>query len=268
MDRCYRDADFLRRRYVEQGQSASDIAGACDVTSSTVSRWLARHPIEREPRYKDEAWLREQYVELGRHQQDIADDCGVTTSTISHWLSRHGITDGAAYERTQCDNCGDHFRYAPALRDGVYCSNACANDQRKRQVSVDCVGCGETFERRASLDTEYCSIGCWGEDTASVPDWAKLYRGVWHKQRRRAMRRDNHRCTVCGISDDEHSRRFGRGLEVHHRVPVRLFDAWDLPIEDAHSLSNLVTVCRTHHPDAPGTTVDPDSKLPDTEDRG
>ena len=220
MDRRYRDADFLRRKYVRDRQSASD----------------------------------------------IAEDCGVTKSTVCHWLSRHGITDGTAYERGQCENCSEHFRYAPSLRDGIYCSNECANDERKRQVAVECTGCGETFERCTSLDTEYCSIGCWGEDTASVSDWAKLYRGVWHRQRRRAMRRDDHRCTVCGISDEEHAERFGRGLEVHHVVPVRLFDAWDLPVEEAHTLSNLVTVCRTHHPDAPGTTVELDSRKSDISD--
>lgn len=258
MDRRYRDASFLRRRYIDAGQSASEIAEDCGVTSSTVSRWLDRHDIRREPRYKDRDWLHEQYIEAGRRQQDIADDCGVSKSTISHWLSRHGITEGTAYERTQCANCGDYFPYSPALRDGVFCSNACANDERKRQVTVECTGCGEPFERRTSLDTEYCSMACWGEDTASVSDWAKLYRGVWHEQRRKAMRRDDYQCTVCGISDEEHRRRYGRGLEVHHVVPVRLFDNWNLPIEDAHTLSNLVTVCRTHHQDAPGTTVPPD----------
>ena len=88
MDRRYRDADFLRRRHVERGQSASDIADECGVTASTVSRWLSRHGIERDPRYKDEGWLFEQYVERGRRQQDIADDCDVTKSTISHLNQR------------------------------------------------------------------------------------------------------------------------------------------------------------------------------------
>jgi len=124
MDRRYRDADFLRRRYVDDRQSATDIAEACGVTSSTVSRWLDRHGICREPRYQDAAWLSEQYVERGRYLRDIAQECGVTKSTISHWLSRHGITDGTVYERGQCDACDEQFRYAPALRDGVYCSNA------------------------------------------------------------------------------------------------------------------------------------------------
>jgi len=56
---------------------------------------------------------------------------------------------------------------------------------------------------------------------------------------------------------EEHRERFGRGIEVHHLVPVRLFKHWDKPPEHAHILRNLVTVCRTHHPDAPGTTVEP-----------
>jgi transcriptional regulator with XRE-family HTH domain len=253
MDRRYRDASFLRRRYVIEGQSASEIADDCGVTSSTVSRWLDRHDIRRDPRYRDREWLYDQYVEQGRRQQDIADDCGVTKSTISHWLSRHGITEGTAYEWTQCANCGDRFRYAPALRDGVYCSNACANDERKRQVTVECTGCGEPFERRASLDTEYCSMACWGEDTGANHE--KFYRGCWHEQRRRAMRRDQYRCTVCGITNEAHKEQFGQELDVHHEVPVRLFESWDLPIADAHALRNLTTVCRTHHPDAPGGTV-------------
>jgi len=179
----------------------------------------------------------------------------VTKSTISHWLSRHGITDGAAYERTQCDNCGDHFRYSPSLRDGVYCSNACANDQRKRQIPVECVGCGEMFERRTSLDTEYCSIGCWGQDIRIEGDF---YCGIWNEQRRKPLERDGHECVQCGISNEEHKARFGRELDVHHRVPVRLFAKWDCHIRDAHALRKLVTYCRTHHPDAPGKTIEPE----------
>jgi len=255
VDRRYRDSKFLRTHYVEQRASATEIARECGVTSSTISRWLARHDVERKPRYKDAAWLHREYIERGRRQQEIADDWSVTTSTICHWLGRHGITDGPAYERTTCDNCGNPFRYVPSLRTGVYCSNDCANDQRKRQVAVDCTGCGETFERRASLDTEYCSMACWGDD---IRIEGEFYRGVWNQQRRKAMERDGYQCVECGISNEEHKSRFDRQLDVHHRVPVRQFAKWDLPIRDAHSLDNLVTYCRTHHPDAPGTTTEPE----------
>ncbi|WP_276249970.1 hypothetical protein [Haloarcula rara] len=206
-------------------------------------------------RYRDVDFLRRRYADADQSAGDIADDCGVTKSTISHWLSRHGITDGAAYERTQCDNCGDYFRYASSLRAGTYCSNACANDQRKRQVAVECAGCGETFQRRASLDTEYCSIGCWGQEIRTEGDF---YCGIWNEQRRKALEHDEFQCVECGISNSEHNAQFGHELDVHHRVPVRQFAKWDCPIRDAHVLRNLVTYCRTHLPDAPGSTTEPE----------
>ncbi|MFW6376734.1 MAG: hypothetical protein ACOC0F_02050 [archaeon] len=255
MTRRYRDAEFLREQYVSQRKSSRDIAEMCGTSSSTVSRWLDRHGIEREPRYKNREWLTEQYVEKRRRQQDIADECNVAKTTICHWLSRLEITDGESMETGECVVCGESFRYYPSVRDGRFCSNECSNAPRKRQVEVACPNCGETFERRQSLDTEYCSMACWGRDNRT--DTSSYYSTLWHKQREKALERDDYRCTVCGISHEEHRERFGRGVEVHHLVPVRLFKQWEKPPEHAHVLRNLVTVCRTHHPDAPGTTVDP-----------
>jgi len=255
MDRRYRDPDFLEEQYVEQQKSAAEIADLCGVSSSAVSRYLHRHGVNRSPRHQNRDWLSEQYVEEGRDQADIADDCGVATTTICHWLGKFGITDGDAYETDVCNVCGESFRYAPSLRNGLYCSNSCAHEPDKNKVEVSCAGCDKSFERWPSLDTEYCSLDCWSENTASDSDPSTLYAGIWQKRRRQAMRRDGFECVVCGISNQEHKELFGRSLEVHHEVPVRLFDAWDCPIEDAHSLRNLTTVCRTHHPDAPGSTV-------------
>jgi len=257
-DRSYRDPEYLHEQYVERRRSATSIAEECGVSASTVNRWVRRLDIERVARYQDESWLREQYLQECRDQADIAEECGVATTTICHWLARHGITDGDSFETAECATCGEQFRYYPSVRDGEFCSNECSNEPRKRRVSVVCAGCGEEYERWESHDTEYCSMSCWGEDIATVSDWAKMYRGVWHRQRRRVLRRDNFSCVVCGISDQDHKEEFGRGIEVHHIVPVRAFDAWDRPVEDAHVLRNLVTLCRTHHPDAPGTTVEPD----------
>lgn len=146
---------------------------------------------------------------------------------------------------------------APAVRDGQFCSNDCAGKPRRRRVEIERPGCGETFERRQSLDTEYCSLGCWADEYGVGV--STLYRDGWYRQRRNALQRDGYRCTVCGITNEEHDTRFGFGLDVHHIVPLRAFAKRDLPIADAHSLRNLITVCRTHHPDAPGETVEVDS---------
>jgi 5-methylcytosine-specific restriction endonuclease McrA len=258
MSRRYRDEEYLHKQYVIKGNSIPEIADDCGVSSSTISRWLEQHGIEREPKYQQREWLREEYVEKRHTQQDIADECGVAVTTICHWLSRLGITDGESMTEGTCLTCGETFQYYPSVRDGDYCSNRCAKEPQKRQVEVVCEGCGEAFSRWQSLDTEYCSMSCWSEDNFPQDKWKEMYSGVWNKRRRQAIERDNHRCTVCGVSDEEHKRRFGRGLEVHHIVPAKLFYKRDVPTEDAHMLRNLVTVCRTHHPDAPGKTVESD----------
>ena len=261
-DRSYRDREYLHEQYVERRRSAASIAEECGVSPSTVNRWLQRLDIERADRYRDESWLRKQYLQECRDQDDIAAECGVATTTICHWLARHGITDGESFETAKCETCGERFRYYPSVRDGEYCSNECSNEPRKRRVSVVCKGCGEEYERWESHDTEYCSMSCWGEDVRTTDDWRQYYRGIWHRQRRRTLRRDRFECVVCGISQAEHERQFGQGLDVHHLVPVRRFVEHDLSPEDAHALRNLVSVCRTHHPDAGGVTVEPVSEEP------
>lgn len=46
----YRDEEWLREMYVERHLSVYDIADACDVTISTISRWLNKHGIETRDR--------------------------------------------------------------------------------------------------------------------------------------------------------------------------------------------------------------------------
>jgi 5-methylcytosine-specific restriction endonuclease McrA len=167
----------------------------------------------------------------------------------------------------ECVTCGEQFRYYPSVREGQFCSIECSNEPRKRQVTVTCSGCEELFQRRQSLDTEYCSMACWRTDNVAT-GIRQYYTGEWNRQREKAIERDGYQCIVCGVGDEEHRQRFGRGLEVHHLTPVRLFNKWDKPPEHAHVLRNLVTVCRTHHPGAPGESVEPHGKdLSDVEHR-
>lgn len=69
------------------------------------------------------------------------------------------------------------------------------------------------------------------------------YEGNWPEQRRRAKHRDQARCQDCDTTDAEHHEEYGRGLDVHHKVPYREFD----DPKQANELSNLVTLCRLCH---------------------
>lgn len=64
------------------------------------------------------------------------------------------------------------------------------------------------------------------------------YRGPsWPTQRRAALKRDRHRCTICGSA---------KNITVHHIRPFRLFPNH----ESANALDNLATMCRPCHSDA------------------
>jgi len=254
MGKRYRDPVFLCEQFVVEQKSAAEIAEICNVSRSTVDMWLRRHEIEREPRYQQYDWLYREYVEKRRKQQKIAEKCGVTKATICHWLARLGITDGESLESADCIECGEQFWYYPSLRDGEYCSNECSNRDRQNQTILVCPNCETKFERRRSLGIQYCSPECWADEYGV--DCDRLYAQGWERKRQEALERDGYECTVCGITDKDHRETYGFCLDVHHIVPVRLFAKWDQPIEDAHVLRNLKTVCRTHHPDVPGRTVE------------
>ncbi len=60
------------------------------------------------------------------------------------------------------------------------------------------------------------------------------YGSTWPKARAQALARDDHRCQVCGATQD---------LHVHHLRPVRLFTS----PADAHRPDNLITLCARCH---------------------
>lgn len=95
----YRDEEWLREKYWDDGLSSAEIGQLCDVGQQTISRWLRRNDIEtrssgglpRDLPYKDPDWLREQYLDEGMSQTDIADECGVTLDTIQRWMGKFDI---------------------------------------------------------------------------------------------------------------------------------------------------------------------------------
>lgn len=66
------------------------------------------------------------------------------------------------------------------------------------------------------------------------------YRGPdWSSARKEALKRDNYTCQHCGITEDEHRDKNGRGLDVHHKIP------W---IEcKSNEVVNLISLCNSCH---------------------
>lgn len=98
-DDRYKDEEWLRNRYCEDGKSLSEIADICKVSVSTISYWADRYDIELrgrhgpdwDDRHKDEEWLRNRYCEDEKTISEIADICEVSAQTISYWMDRYDI---------------------------------------------------------------------------------------------------------------------------------------------------------------------------------
>lgn len=84
------------------------------------------------------------------------------------------------------------------------------------------------------------------QNTTAIP-----YGPNWPEQRQRALERDNLQCQTpwCDITQAEHLEQVGKELGVHHIIPRRYFYGPDVQFDyqQANVLSNLVTVCATHH---------------------
>ncbi|MFC4551560.1 MULTISPECIES: HNH endonuclease [Halorussus] len=70
-------------------------------------------------------------------------------------------------------------------------------------------------------------------------DSEEFYGDGWPRARRRTLERDGHACQQCGADRDTLS----QNPDVHHIRPVRTFE----DPRDAHTLENLVCLCRDCH---------------------
>ncbi|MEY7847986.1 HNH endonuclease [Natrarchaeobius sp. A-rgal3] len=175
-----------------------------------------------------------------------------------------------AKETTTCESCGDSFSYYPSDKDGVYCSE-CVEEaigllpenpsEKAERIIVECECCGADLEVRPAKAEKrergcFCTLECYGEwlsEHVVGPDhhqWAGgaiEYGQEWWRVRRQALERDGYECQHCGADADD----LGRNPDVHHLEPVRSFDR----PADAHTMDNVVTLCRSCHRRAESGTI-------------
>ena len=191
------------------------------------------------------------------------DECKPPRSGEPRW--KHGNTEAS------CVECGATFLYYPSEKRGLYCP-ACVQDDDVRckppdtgdksgRSTVSCAQCRAPLSvhayKAAAQDHHYCDRDCyaawlgrarreegvWAE--SDNPNWHdggdrdQRYGAGWPSARNRALDRDEYTCQRCGASRSV----LGRNPDVHHVEPVRTFD----DPADAHTLDNLVCLCRTCH---------------------
>ena len=128
-----------------------------------------------------------------------------------------------------------------------------ARIRQEDAAPVRCAGCGKRFSQpkwyvEKGIQSRFCSAACRSHlDMEAVDQPVEVclegrpeYRGGnWQGQARKARARDGFCCQGCGISEEA----LGRQLDVHHKVPFRLFES---PLE-ANRLNNLISLCPSCH---------------------
>jgi 5-methylcytosine-specific restriction endonuclease McrA len=153
-----------------------------------------------------------------------------------------------------CDNCGKTYHVPPSRSNETrFCSMECLYDGDTHESSVPskkCRYCGSQFQ---SYEDVFCSRDCYGEWLSENnigsehPNWkggSEKYRGEkWDSVRSEVLERDSHSCTECGLGQEEHIKKYGQELHVHHKTPFREFDS----VEKANRMGNLETLCSSCH---------------------
>lgn len=235
----------LRELYLDRGYSIRECAEYYGGSTSLIEFKLSEYDIDTRPPGSSPVQvtrgrLKELYIDQGLTTIEIADRLDCHPSTVGKKLNHYGIsTTGPNHGRSiQVDE--DRLRQ-------LYLEEGQTTYQIAERFECD----PTVIERRLrwyGIEIRHTDAG---EDS-----WEYKYGAGWRSQRRKALERADHQCERCGITDDEHRKKYveptrcvGFGLDVHHRVNVRVFKRWDLPIEDANRLSNLDVLCQSCHRD-------------------
>lgn len=204
-------------------------------------------------RYRNGWWLERKYHVEGWTQAAIADACGVSARTVRKWMQKRGVETR--------DVVGENHPLSGKSRD----------EEVKRQISETMSGREFTREDRERLadgqrgrtlsaaTREKIGESLRGRELpestrrrmsdaqagAQNPMWrggGTLRYGAGWARARRTAREDADTCAHCSHDGTEYR------LEVHHIVPVRLFDrSPSHDLSDAHVQGNLVVLCKRCH---------------------
>lgn len=263
----FKNYDTLYNDYWNEVLSLSQIASKYNVNVTTIKYWFREFEIpsrtkeeqgkliwntyrvnEKAPKivkpilmYKNYDILYHEHWDSKLSLYEIAEKYNVKPATIQYWFKKLKVPTRNKYEAIQ------------VAKDKGRITN---HNERKLSLIVQCGNCGKEIERWNYYIKKsqflYCSKECKAEHWSKIHIGENAFNwkgGTWketvdkrqwskyQKARKRVRERDQYTCQLCGIVKK------GRGLEVHHIIPVkddinRIFDE-----------TNMITLCITCHRD-------------------
>lgn len=275
----WRDKNTLRRLYHGDNLSVNEIAKKFDCGHSTISKWMDRHDIERNPSQKlsdkvpssfsstpeeltQKDWLRQKYREENKTFKEISEALDVGESTVRDWVEKLGIEKRSSEERYRLQTKKQIERKTPdeLLSEQWLREHYVEEDLSGTQVAdkLDCT-CVTVYKwlKRHDIEIGTESQPC-GADHWAHKGYDGEYGEGWNQPKRKEVReRDDYECQICGLSQEEHRQKNGCKLHVHHIIPIRQFESGK---KRANEPPNLITVCAQCHSRWEGVPLKPDRR--------
>lgn len=234
--------------------------------------------VKKVQRYRDKKWLYNQYVNKKNSIDDIAEICDCSKNTIWVWLKKHDIEirdqsetlkingklngkNNPNYGKSMSEETKEKIRNSEYHQNLEGPNNPFYNKSHTKEIREKLSNImerawksGEVSKKRqewlSSEEAKQIAINNLPNDVSGSknPNWkggtSGWYGWKWRtKITKKVKERDNHKCQKCGMTEEEHRKKFGRGLVVHHIIPRRLFTDKD----KADSPFNLITLCDKCH---------------------
>lgn len=203
-------------------------------------------------------WCSEEF-EIPHYRKDNRRFCD--KDCRSEWMSEYmSGKDSPLYDRVtlNCSVCGDEFDVPPShAPNRNCCSRGCMGKVRKSKwtgksnpnysdyITNICCECGDEFDVKPSASTyrKHCSQDCYSQSMMVDAKKFPYDKSEWRKIRSEIILRDDEKCSSCSMTREEHRQTFGVDLHVHHIQPIRTYN----DTKNAHSKSNLITLCASCH---------------------
>lgn len=215
----YPGADVVRRLYVDELRSLSEIASIYDVTKSTSSKWLRKAGVQSRS-IREGTMLSGKYgVHSESHRETLRRNAKIARSKVTPEGNKRGA---------------EKRRGRPAPNRGVPMGEA------QRKLLIEQRSCPE-YRRLASERNMGDKASNWKGGVK--PELARrLDRAEWSRIRREVYERDGWTCQECGckcLNTADAKKHPKRKIQAHHIVSRR-----DGGLDE---LSNLVTLCMSCH---------------------
>jgi len=229
----YRQKDWLRKRYVEEGKTITEIAEELDVDHTTISKWRRKLNIpKRDKQVSLECPVCGSDFERPRSKVDRAKHANVCSRECIYEGRSQGIigrdVDGGydvseTVETRECNHCGGSFK-TTLSEDYNHCSRECFLSRHSERMAGDgnpAYNDGSSYESRGNHGPH------------------------WDKERLRCYEQDDFTCQRCGdkcISRSEYNGENGAKIIQAHHVDKG----------GGNGLENLVTLCARCHAEVEG----------------